>query len=225
MKINYCLPIIKSDKEEILKIIEENNNTYQYFEVWLESIDNPGNDFLEKIISTLGDKLILLFSRENMVEKKLSNARKEEIVAFVKNRCLIDLDVVSDKEVLKFIQKTNLEVKAIVSHHNYQETPQTDKLKEIIDTIKMYNPEIIKLSTMCKAPDDALRLLETLLKLKSQDVRSVILGMGKEGAITRVFGTLFGNELIYAPQTVDEQSAAGQLTKQQLETIFKELLK
>ena len=47
--------------------------------------------------------------------------------------------------------------------------------------------------------------------------------MGEFGTITRIFGTLWGNEMIYAPKEKKNASAPGQLTKIQLETIFKEL--
>lgn len=225
MKINYCLPIIKNNKEEILRIVQENRNIYQYIEVWLEPIDSPDNDFLEKLITILGDRLILLFWRENIQAAKLTFERKQEIVTLIGNRCLIDLDILNDKEILEYIGDKKLKMKTIVSYHNYQETPTAEKLKEIIDTMMKYQPDIVKVSTLCKTPADAVRLLEVLLDLKSHEQRCIVLGMGEHGSITRIFGTLWGNELIYAPQNVSEQSAPGQLTKEKLETIFKNLQK
>jgi 3-dehydroquinate dehydratase len=56
--------------------------------------------------------------------------------------------------------------------------------------------------------------------LKKENKRCIILGMGEHGMITRIFGTLWGNEMVFAPQTKSEASAPGQLTKQQLATIF-----
>jgi 3-dehydroquinate dehydratase type I len=72
---------------------------------------------------------------------------------------------------------------------------------------------------MCQTEQDALRLLQLLLELKAKNQRCIILGMGEHGITTRIFGTLWGNELIFAPETLAEQSAPGQLTRQQLDNI------
>ena len=47
--------------------------------------------------------------------------------------------------------------------------------------------------------------------------------MGEFGVVSRVFGALWGNEMTFAPAVKTEQSAPGQLTRSQLENIFKEL--
>lgn len=47
--------------------------------------------------------------------------------------------------------------------------------------------------------------------------------MGEFGIITRIFGTIWGNEMIFAPKSIEGASAPGQLTKKQLEDIFKAL--
>ncbi|RMG43483.1 MAG: type I 3-dehydroquinate dehydratase [Candidatus Dadabacteria bacterium] len=44
--------------------------------------------------------------------------------------------------------------------------------------------------------------------------------MGEHGKITRVFGTLWGNFLIYAPVNQAFATAKGQLNMDQLKTIF-----
>jgi 3-dehydroquinate dehydratase type I len=118
-----------------------------------------------------------------------------------------------------------LKVNLIASYHNYQETPDTLQLRRIIDIMKPYRPAVYKLSTLCQTEEDALRLLQQLLELKAKGVRAIVSGMGGPGAVTRVFGALWGNEMVFAPLSEEGRSAPGQLTRQQLETIFKELEK
>jgi len=86
-----------------------------------------------------------------------------------------------------------------------------------------HNPDIYKIATMCTSETDALKLLLLQQNLKGQNKRHIVLGMGEFGTITRVFGTLWGNELIYAPLTQEEASAPGQLTKEELAVIFDKL--
>jgi 3-dehydroquinate dehydratase type I len=93
-------------------------------------------------------------------------------------------------------------------------------ISAIVETMNSYAPTIYKISTYCKSPEDAVRLLTLICSLKKENKRCIILGMGKHGMITRIFGTLWGNEMIFAPQIEHEASAPGQLTKQQLDTIF-----
>jgi 3-dehydroquinate dehydratase len=67
---------------------------------------------------------------------------------------------------------------------------------------------------------DALKLLLLQQNLAVQKKKHIVLGMGEFGTITRVYGTLWGNELIYAPIVKQEASAPGQLTKKELKDIF-----
>ena len=66
MQINYCLPIIKNNKEEILEIIEKNISEFQFFEVWLDYVEDLDDVFVEKLINLLNDRLIVLFRRQKI---------------------------------------------------------------------------------------------------------------------------------------------------------------
>jgi len=49
--------------------------------------------------------------------------------------------------------------------------------------------------------------------------------MGEFGIITRVEGILLNNEMVFAPLNKNESSAPGQLTRNELESIFNKLNK
>jgi len=223
MKIPFCLPIIKNRKTDIFKIIQENIHSYPYFEVWLDYIDDINKVFIKKLVRLLKGRMIFVLRRKNLEKTHMSLKQKTDLILFLKNsQSLLDLDIITQKEELNFIQNRSLKINVIASYHNYKETPDNGKLKEIIDTIKLYKPQILKISTMCNCRQDALRLLQLLLELKSKNLKCVVLGMGEFGVITRIFGTLWGNEIIFAPAILTEKSAEGQLTKNQLQTIFRE---
>lgn len=93
----------------------------------------------------------------------------------------------------------------------------------IIKAMSRNRPKIFKIATFCRSKKDALRLLDILQTLKKEGKKCIVLGMGKFGIITRIFGSLWGNEMIFAPLTIIEQSAPGQLTKSQLLNIFHNL--
>lgn len=224
MKINYCLPIIKSRKEEVSSIITEHKNDYHYFEVWLDYIKDVDEIFVRELIATLGERLVILFRRKNLEPIQMDSEKRKEIIRWIaKQKCLLDLDITSQQEELHFIQRENLSLNKIVSYHNYTDTPEEEALKNIVEKIKGENATIIKLATYCNTEEDALRLLHVLTQLKKEKNRFIILGMGSHGIITRLFGTLWGNEMLFAPITSEEASAPGQMTKEKFEKIFEML--
>jgi 3-dehydroquinate dehydratase I len=223
MHINYCLPIIKNNKEEIFEIIEKNISEYQYFEVWLDYIEELDETFLAKLTSLLQNKHIMLLRRNNLEPIRMDLQKRFDIISLISiSETLLDLDI-SQKEELEHITKNELNINLILSYHNYEKTPSDDELTNIILDMEKYKPAIYKIATVCQNENDALRLLQLQSLLKEQNKKHIILGMGKFGTITRVYGTLWGNEMIFAPKTLDEQSAEGQLTKQELEKIFEVL--
>ncbi|HEX5744171.1 MAG TPA: type I 3-dehydroquinate dehydratase [Candidatus Saccharimonadales bacterium] len=222
MKPNYCLPILESDRTKVLDTVRGNLDGYRYFEVWLDYVDDPDTAFVKELADLLGERLVVTFRRQNLEPPKMPEPKRRELLeALAGTPVLVDLDVKTQQADLEAAKDLQL----IASYHNYQETPDTLQLEAILDTMKTYRPAVYKLSTLCRAEGDAVRLLQILLKLKSEGVRAVISGMGEHGTVTRVFGPLWGSEMAFAPLESQEASAPGQLTKTQLETIYKELSK
>lgn len=219
MKQKYCLPIIKSKKDEVLKIISKNKALYDFFEVWLDYIEDLNLDFIKDLNKKFRGKLIFLFRRQSLETPKIDSKKRAEILNLLsKFNCLVDLDISQRQEL-----QHSKEVKLICSYHNYKETPSKEKLEEIIQLMKKYNPEIYKISTFCKTDSDALRLLDLLNKLKEKNLKCIVLGMGEKGIITRIGGAIAGNEMNFTPSTLREESASGQLTKAELEKILKNI--
>ena len=78
MKQKYCLPIIKSKTEEVLKIISGNQNSYDFFEIWLDYIKDLNLAFIEKLRKELNGKLIFLFRRQNLETPKMDFKKRIE---------------------------------------------------------------------------------------------------------------------------------------------------
>lgn len=229
---SFCLPIIKERKEEVLKTIEDNIQNFQYFEVWIDYVEDLDEDFIKSLTNKFKDKLIFLLRRRDLEKGKLSSDLKNKIIKLLEgSESILDLDIVDQKDELEFLKKNNSSIKRIVSYHNYKETPSLVGLQKMIKEMENFNPDIFKISTLCKNEEDSLKLLNLLLILKKQNEQAlsnrnkkfIILGMGKAALITRIFGALWGNEFNFAPVDLKERSAEGQLTKGQLENILKEI--
>jgi 3-dehydroquinate dehydratase-1 len=220
MKPNYCLPILESDKSKVLEAVRGNLDDYRYFEVWLDYVEAVDAAFVEDLVTLLGERLVVTLRRQELETPRMPEQKRRELLASLAGTpVLVDLDVKTQQKDLGAAKDLQL----ITSYHNYEATPDTLQLEKIIGTMKAYRPAVYKLSTLCRTEGDAVRLLQELLKLKSEGVRAIVSGMGGHGAVTRVFGPLWGSEMVFAPLGQQGASAPGQLTKAQLESIYKEL--
>lgn len=221
MQSKYCLPIIKSSESEVISEIRSNRANYGFFEIWVDYIDSLSLKFLDDLLKEYEDSLIFVFRRKNLDKPTLSLEGQLKIIKTLENkRCLVDLDVYDQS---KLIQSTkSLKLKTIISYHNYEQTPDEDRLNIVIDDIKSNNPEIIKISTFCKSKSDALVLLKIMLEMKAQGKKHIVLGMGEHGLITRLYGALWGNELTFITEKKDDASAPGQMTRLEFEKFLKD---
>jgi 3-dehydroquinate dehydratase type I len=218
MKAKFCLPIIVKTKREVLKKITDHKNQYDLFEVWISQVSDVDDIFVSALIKNLQGKLIIVFRNPNG-KVTMEKEERENIISLCNNsKVLVDIDFENQKEDIRFIEENKLNIKIILSFHNYEETPHN--LIEIVDSMEKEKFDILKVSTKCKSNADTIKLLGLLIYCKKRGLKSVILGMGKFGISTRIFGSLWGNEIIFAPVNKKEASAPGQLTKEQLENIF-----
>lgn len=123
----------------------------------------------------------------------------------------------------------NKECQLIRSYHNFEETPSTDELNKIIaqmegQRLKPQNPELIKIATQVHSAEDAERLLQLLENPKTKE-RLIICGMGENEAAKnmRIQAPQKGSVFYYAPLDPKLATAAGQLTKAELDAAFKRL--
>jgi 3-dehydroquinate dehydratase-1 len=225
MEINYCLPILKTNKTQVSEKLAAAKD-YQYYEIWLDYIEDLDFDFVNQLITDYGNKLILVFRRQNLETPLMETQKRLSLISSLANKnCLIDLDVITQQEELSYVQSNSINVSLITSYHNYQQTPEDKKLIEVMSIMGNYKPEIIKIATKCINPKDGLRLLDLLLSLKQEKKKYIILGMGEYGTITRIYGTLWGNEIIFAPEKDEEATSPGQLTKEETKTVINILAK
>ncbi len=219
MQSKYCLPIIKPSKAEVLSIIEQSKSSYGYFEVWVDYIEAFETSFAPELVYKFPGRVVLVFRRQNLEPIKMPTEQRFKVLDAVSGKdCLVDLDITCQTEDLAYIK--GKDIKKIGSYHNYENTPPDAKLQEIVSEIKSYSPYISKLSTYCEQASDALRLINIKKDFLETGQKHIVLGMGKEGEITRVFGALWGNELIFIPESSEEASAPGQITRTEFEKIM-----
>lgn len=223
MKNNYCLPLIKATEDEMLAEIEAHEKSYSYFEIWLDYIQGLHAEFLSNLLNEYPGRLVFVFRRKNLETPKLKVKEQAELIKiFDEKDCLVDMDVYDQAELIK--RSGELRLNRIISYHNYEETPAENELYKILQDIAVCRPEVAKISTFCNNKSDAYLLLKIMLEMKSQGKKHIILGMGEDGLVTRLYGALWGNELTFITEKKEDSSAPGQLTRAEYEKFLKEQL-
>lgn len=217
----YCLPIITQSIHDVLETIEREKHQFMYFEIWLDYLQDVDLNFVQQINQLYPGMIIFLFRRLQLEPIRMPLEKRFAFLeSFSGGQSLVDLDITSQAEEFDYIKQHLLELHLIGSYHNYHETPIDEILQETLGQMAAFKPDIVKIATTCQTQVDALRLLEWQQKLKNQKQRHIVLGMGNQGLITRIFCSLWGNELIFAPLIKNYQTADGQLTRQQFESII-----
>lgn len=219
--IQYCLPILASSLDEVSERISAQADTTQFFEIWLDYLAQADAQALCALAQRWPGRLIFLLRRQQLEAIHMPIAARiallEELAPL---DAMIDLDVATQQDELAALTKITPRPRLLLSYHNYQSTPPDAELALILARMKTYQPAISKVATFCQTPEDALRLLRLTLSLKEQSTPCIVLGMGPYGTLTRIFGTLWGNAMIFAPPDTARASAPGQLTRPELDTIF-----
>lgn len=221
--INYCLPILLSDQKQIECTIESNLNRHQFFEIWVDYVENFELDWLLNVIKKYPNRILVLFRRLNLDPINIDiDFRKQILESLDSQPCFVDIDFKTQMDEMEFLDSAHLNLNLILSYHNYTFTPSMEDLRTIIKDMLKQRPKICKIASFCEAKKDALRLLELRLELSEQGTDAIILGMGQHGIITRIFGTIWGNAMIFAPNSFIEDGQV-KLSRDNLGIIFDEL--
>ncbi len=103
----------------------------------------------------------------------------------------------------------------ILSYHNYEETPAD--LEDLLRTLRSKGKaQYYKIATMARSTLDAFRMLE--FSQKHPDVIGIC--MGEDGQATRILAPLISTPIMYAALSPEHKTAPGQLTMEELNTIY-----
>ncbi|MBD3675280.1 MAG: shikimate dehydrogenase [Planctomycetaceae bacterium] len=108
------------------------------------------------------------------------------------------------------------DTKRIVSHHNFEETP--DDLEERHAAMAKLDPDIIKIVTMANSPSDCARMLELVA---ASEVPTLGFCMGEFGLPSRLLCGKYGAPFTYATFDGERVMAPGQLPFSQMKDLYR----
>ena len=109
--------------------------------------------------------------------------------------------------------------KVIISHHDYEMTPDRNELERIANLCFDIGADIAKIAFTCVSESDGARLLG-LLENSGFKGRLVVVGMGEKGKITRIAAPFLGSPFTFASSAKGKETAPGQIDRETLEKIM-----
>jgi 3-dehydroquinate dehydratase type I len=141
----------------------------------------------------------------------------ELLSAVAAGASIVDIELATP-EVAEVVRRVKGRADCLLSYHNLKETPAPEMMKDIVRRQLDAGADICKLVTTARNVADNMAVLR--LPADFPGKRVVSFAMGDLGNISRVLGPLAGGDFTYASLKEGRESAPGQLTVQQLRSIY-----
>jgi len=113
------------------------------------------------------------------------------------------------------------DTKMIISCHDFQETPSTDRLNDLLKEQIDSGAHIGKIVTVAHDPFDVLRVLNLLEEAAKHDFPLCAFCMGETGRISRLTTLFFGGFMTYGALNETQATAPGQLSVTVMRDLFR----
>jgi len=220
-----CASLIRKTPEDMVKDAEKAVKLgADLVEIRADYLDPPITmEKLQKVSAGITASKILTIRPRS--EGGLFSGSEEERLRLIKsaipmNYQYFDLELSLDTklpELIRAIHEKNKQV--IVSTHNFVETPEFSELKEILDKIREFKPDIAKIATTAKNLEDVIKIFQLVAYAHKTGQPIIAIAMGEVGKITRIVCPLLGAVITYA--SIGENKAApGQLSVEFIKEII-----
>lgn len=208
------------------RLIEEAKEV-DVVEVWLDSIqdlrlaeiffekENIQTPFLfvNKIPEEGGDFMGTSEEHVDRLVEMLERGARYVDVAFQTENSLID----------RLVKAKGENDQLIISYHNFEETPDFKNLQKLVEEAVSKGADIVKIATFVGDRAENTTLIEITRWAKEKGINIITVGMGEEGVLSRVICPLLGSNMYYAPLNKGDETAPGQLTKSELQEIWRSM--
>jgi len=219
-----CVPVMGREKTDIVEeIIALTKSPADIIEWRVDAFShylnfNEVRDILQTVAPHLKEKIFLYTFRTKLqggfgdvTAEQLDDIHDVAAESGVVD--LLDLEFFAEEfPVIKILRLQEKGVKIVASHHDFEETPERDVMKMLLERMCAGNADIVKMAVMPQDEDDVLRLLSVTNEFRKEnpDTPIISMSMGKLGMISRICGETFGSCVTFAANK--ETSAPGQMS-------------
>ncbi|OFS72687.1 hypothetical protein HMPREF3167_07410 [Trueperella sp. HMSC08B05] len=135
------------------------------------------------------------------------------------DRVGLDLEFASEATAELAARAAELGYTAVVSHHEWQDTPDAEVMYLMLEDMLAVQNAIPKLAVMAHSEEDTARLLEVTKQVAEESGRPLItIAMGEAGIRSRFEGHAYGSVATFA--TAGASTAPGQPTIERLRAVL-----
>jgi 3-dehydroquinate dehydratase type I len=132
----------------------------------------------------------------------------------------VDLELAMENLGSIIRKAKRLGAQVIISYHDFQRTPDLQELRRILEKQMNLGADICKIVSTAKEQSDNLRILEFVFNA-SRKTKVVSFAMGKLGVVSRVLSPIYGASFTFASVERGAESAAGQLTLDEIRNTYR----
>lgn len=227
-----CVPVMESSKEEILRETRRLEEAHTEMIEWrvdaFENVESPNaiREILNEMKHIIKESiLVYTFRSKNQGGCKALSAADiydiHQVAAESDVVDFIDVEYFEAKNPQKEIAMLQeMGVYVIASHHDFEQTPDPEVIRMLLEQIRESGADVVKLAVMPQNMWDVLHLLEETNRFHENhtDHPLITMSMGAKGGISRVAGEFFGSCVTFGAG--GQASAPGQLPVKQLEEIL-----
>lgn len=224
MTARICVSILPKNIAEASELIRKAQNfKADFVEVRLDCFEDYGT--LDDIAKHTHTSLIATNRSEDCQGKFLgSETKRQKILLDAAEKGFEYVDIELSCPKLKNIVRSlhQLNVKPIISFHDFDGTPGPSELHEIFEREIASGAEVCKITTTARCVEDNLAMLDFACKA-SKTAKTVCFCMGELGRPSRLLSSFFGAFFTIASLERGKETAPGQLTFQEMSTIYRAL--
>lgn len=198
----YCIPITGPSFSKALEQVQKAGTGC--IEVQSRLLTTLSTEELQKLMQAT--RCSVLFA----LRQPVSRSKLRELASLLPTYFDIDDSLPFPKE----IQEEFSSIQWILSHHDYESTPED--LESLLNNMKKRSSDLYKIACQGNSTNDALRMMQ----LVKESSNLLGISMGEDGIITRILSPIFGNPWTFAFPSKEQQSAPGQMMMQEMESIY-----
>lgn len=224
MTTKICVSIPPKEVEEALNLIQKaEKNHADFIEVRLDSLKQH-RELADIAHST--DTPLIATNRSTKRRGNFSGSEQERkrilLDAARKDFNYVDVELSTSGLKEMVANLCEIGVKPVISFHNFDKTPPLPGLNKILKKEIEGGAYLCKIVTTAKVVEDNLTVLD-FVSQASKKAKVICFSMGSLGKPSRILSPLFGAFFTIVALEKDRKTASGQLTYQQMRTIYNAL--
>lgn len=219
--MTVCIPICATSLAELEQLSRRASELADVVELRLDYLAPPelSIDRINSLVTSLSSPVILTFRPESQGGfRALTDAER---ISFWKDVTTTSQAKYWDLEadLLPLLPFAVDRSRVIASHHNFEKVP--DDLDQVVEEIANTRAATIKIAVHAGDIVDCLPVFKLIELYRAQDRQIIAIAMDHSGLATRILGPSRGSFLTYAALDSGKASAPGQLTAEQLKSIYR----